>query len=289
MSQQRKVLVFGATGLQGGAVAAALLAQGHEVIGVTRNTTSEKAKALENKGANLVEGSLNNADQLIETMKTVDTVFALTSPYEEGAQMEIQQGTTLAKAAQSANVGHLVFSSVSDADKNTGIPHFDSKYAVEQKIAELGIPYTIIAPVYFMENLISPWNMDNIKSGKVSMALPEGVKIQQIAVEDIAQFAAAAITGREQYFNRRINIAGDELTGKEMVEQLTAITGKEFVYEGFSPEMIKATMPDLAIMFEWFDRVGYSADFTRLKEDFPDVSTTRFESFAKNQNWEFLN
>ena len=288
MSIKRKVLVFGATGQQGGAVIKALLSDGHEVVGLTRNLESDKAKALETLGVSLVQGNIHQADQLVDIMKTVDTVFALTTPYEEGTEREKQQGLTLAEAAKTANVGHLIFSSVSDANTDTGIPHFESKYAVEQKIAALEIPHTILAPVYFMENLLSPWTIDAIKTGKISQALPGGVLLQQISVNDIAQFVAEVVNGREKYFSQRINIAGDELTGQEVAEKLTTITGKKFTYEGFSPDFLKESMPDIALMYEWFDKVGYSANVLQLKKDFPKVSLTSFESYAQNQDWHFL-
>ena len=285
---QKNVLVFGATGQQGGAVTRALIKNGHRVVGLTRNANSEKAKALIGTGVDLKEGNLHNASDLINLMKEVDAVFALTTPFEEGIEKEIEQGITVAEAAKEAGVQHFVFNSVSDADRNTGIPHFDSKFKVEQRIIELGLPYTIIAPVYFMDNLVSPWTMEMVKTGNISTAMPNDRMLQQIAVADIAQIVSAVISRSESFIGKRINIAGEELTGNQMVEILNRVTGKRFVFEGFSPDYLRESSEDLAIMYEWFDRVGYSADIEKLKLDFPEVTFTSFEEYVRGIDWSFM-
>lgn len=288
MADKKRVLVFGVTGLQGGSVTRALIAKGYEVVGVTRNIGSERAKVLVTEGVKLVQGDIFEAEKLVGIMSKVDAVFAVTTPYEEGAEREMAQGTALVEAAKKAEVKHLVFSSVSDADQNTGIPHFESKYKIEQEIISSGAPYTIVAPVYFMENLLSPWTIDTIKAGKVSMAFPADKLLQQISTEDIGKFVAEVVEGGEKHFGQRINIAGEELTGEELVKKLSAISEKDFVYEGFSPEFLKETMPDVATMFEWFDKVGYSANIEQLKADFPNISLTSYEAYLKKQDWNFL-
>ena len=118
--------------------------------------------------------------------------------------------------------------------------------------------------------------------------MPNDRKLQQIAVDDIAQFVAAVITRKEEFIGKRINIAGDELTGDQMVQTLDRITGKKFKFEGFSPEYLKESSEDLALMYEWFDRVGYSANIDQLKNEFPEVLLTSFEDYAKNVDWSFM-
>ena len=289
MSKMKKVLVFGATGQQGGAVVKALQQAGHEIIGLTRNANSEKAKALSVTGVDIREGNFHSANELVDLMKEVDTVFSLTTPFEDGPERETEQGKTTAEAAAKARVKHFVYNSVSDADKATGIPHFDSKYRVEQHIIELGLPYTIVAPVYFMDNLVSPWTMEMVKNGNISLAMPDDRALQQIAVKDIAQFVATVITRSENFIDKRINIAGDELNGNQMVEILESITGKKFLFEGYSPDVLRESSEDMALMLEWFDRVGYSADIEKLKKDFPEVQLASFEAYARGIDWSFMN
>ena len=97
----------------------------------------------------------------------------------------------------------------------TGIPHFESKYAVEQHLAASDVPYTISAPVAFMENVVAPWAIGSLIEGRIALALPATRKLQQVAVADIGAFVASLVERRDTVFGRRIEIAGDELSGEE--------------------------------------------------------------------------
>src|SRR6266404_5133500 len=146
MSTKRSVLVSGATGQQGGAVARALLSRGHRVKALTRKPDSEAARQLMSAGADLVTGDLGDAASVLKAASGVGTMFLMGNSYEAGTEEETRQGIIAAETAKAAGVGHLIYSSVADANKKTGIPHFESKYLVEKHVAGLGIPYTISAP-----------------------------------------------------------------------------------------------------------------------------------------------
>ena len=182
MSQELKVLVIGATGAQGGSVTRHLLEKGHQVRTLTRNPDSAKAKKLAEKGVEVLKGDFTDPASLVEAAKGMDAMFAMTTPYESGVEAETKQGIAVADAAKLAGVGHLVFTSVAGADRKTHIPHFDSKYKVEQHIAGLGIPYSILAPVFFMENWFAPWFLPSIQEGTLQFAMPPEKPLQQISV-----------------------------------------------------------------------------------------------------------
>jgi uncharacterized protein YbjT (DUF2867 family) len=146
VANQRKILVTGATGQQGGSLARLLLQKKHKVYALTRNTQSAAAQDLRNRGANIVKGDLDDSDSLERAVKDVESVFLMGTPFEDGAEGEIRRGKLMADIAKENRVEHLVYSSVANADKKTGIPHFESKYKVEQHIKNLGIPHTIIGP-----------------------------------------------------------------------------------------------------------------------------------------------
>jgi len=281
---KRIVLVSGVTGQQGGSVVQALLKDGHHVIGFTRNPDSPKAKSLIAQGVEMQKGDFNDAGRILEAIQRVDAVFAMTTPFEQGIEAEIRQGIEFANLAKEGGVGHFVFNSVGNADKNTHIPHFDSKYLIEEHLKNLDMPYTIIAPVYFMDNLFFPWTLDALKQGKLTAAMPGDRKLQQIAVEDIGKFVAYVINKREEMFGQRVNIAGDDLSGNECAQILSDITGKEIVYEGFSPDYLKADNEDFAAMYEWFDKVGYSVDLG----DFLQYDFLTFRDWAQKQDWSVL-
>ena len=59
---------------------------------------------------------------------------------------------------------------------------------------------------------------------------------------------------------------------------------REIRYEGFPPDALRAQSEDLALMFEWFDRVGYSADMEALRREFPEVPWLTFEEWLSQQD-----
>ncbi|MCH6580415.1 MAG: NmrA/HSCARG family protein [Nitrospinae bacterium] len=288
MSKQLSVLVMGATGSQGGAVVRNLLPKGHRIRTLTRNPDSPKAKQLADQGVEVLKGDFTDSDSLVKAATGMDTVFAMTTPYEAGVEAETKQGIALADAVKQAGVGHLVFTSVASADRSTGIPHFDSKYKVEQHIASLKIPYTIVAPVFFTENWFAPWFLPSIQEGTLKFAMPADRPLQQVSVDSIGAFAAAMIERREKVFGKRFDIAGDELTGKETVAVISKASGRDIGYEGFDPEFMRADNPDFAEMFSWFNKVGYSADIKNLHKEFPEVQWQNLDQWARQQDWSVL-
>jgi len=289
MADQVSVLVSGATGQQGGALARALLERGHSVRAFVRRPDSPEAKDLERLGAELARGAFDEPSSIEAAARGMDALFVVATPFEDGTEAETRHGVAAANAAKVAGVEHLVYSSVADADKDTGIPHFDSKREVEKHIGGLGIPYTIVAPVYFMDNLFAPWTVPQLKEGRLPMALPSSRPLQQIALSDIAAFTALVLENREKFVDRRVDIASDELTGEEVAKVLTRVTGREIHYVELPIEQVRQAMgDDGARMFEWFDEVGYSADIEALRREHPEVGWHTFEDWAKEQDWSSL-
>ncbi len=278
-------LVTGATGKQGGAVVEALLTRGHQVRALTRNPASPAAIRLREHGVEIAVGDFTDHDSLVRAIRGADAVYAMSTPYEQGAEKEIAQGMTITDAAKAAGVAHFIYSSVASANRATGISHFDGKYAVEKHLQASGVPYTVVAPVFFMENLLQPWMLSSLRQGKLAMAMPASRSLQQITVADIGAFVAAVIERNDTVFGRRFEIAGDELTGQEAAAILSKVMGREVRYEGFPPDVLRAQNEDLARMFEWFDHTGYAADMKSLRRDFPEVTWHTFEEWARKQDW----
>ncbi|MCH8121776.1 MAG: NmrA/HSCARG family protein [Bacteroidetes bacterium] len=283
---KRKVLVTGASGQQGGAVLNALLARGHQVRALTRKPDSEWAASVASRGVEVVAGDFTDQESLVRAATGVDTIFLMTTFMEAGIDAEIEQGLAMVEAANQANVGHLVFTSVASADKATGIPHFESKFKVEEAIIASGISYTIVAPVFFMENITSPWYLPGILDGTLAMPMPADAALQQIAVETIGQFVASIIERRESVFGQRFDIASDEKTGEEVAQILSEKLGRTIGYAGFSPDALREENEDFAIMFDWFIETGYSTDTSALRAEFPDVSWVDLKSWVDAQTIE---
>lgn len=289
MNKPLTVFVTGATGNQGGAIAKALIQRNHNVVALTRNKESVAAKALEKLGTEIVEGSLDAPELLIDTLTRVDTLFLMGSPMETSVEQETARGIAIAETAKAANVGHLVYSSVANADKNTGIPHFESKYKVEQHIRSLDIPFTICAPVAFMENVVAPWSIDAFKARKIVQALPSEIKLQQISLRNLGEFVVSIIEKRAAVFGQRFDIASDEISGDEMANILTQATHQTISYESFPTSELRKFDDDMATMFEWLAKIGYDVDIRKLHELFSDVNWQNYTQWAESANWSVLN
>jgi uncharacterized protein YbjT (DUF2867 family) len=285
MGRELTVVVTGSTGKQGGAVARGLLARGHMVRAVTREPNSSQAKSLANAGATLVAASLEDTAAITKALEGATSLFAMTIPSGGGAA-ETRQGFAAAEAAKAAGV-HLVFTSVGSANRETGIPHFDSKYEVEKHIAKLGVRATILAPVYFMENLY--FAKEQLAKGVYPAALPPERALAQIAVADIGAVAVRVLEDAGRFTGKRFDLAGDALTGNDIVAILSRVAGRPFAYHQVPLDVVRQRMgEDGARMYEWLDRVGYTADRAALRREFPDVAFHDFESWAKAQDWNAL-
>src|SRR5712675_863943 len=223
MSQKLAVVVTGGTGKQGGAVVKSLLERGHEVRAVTRSTESAKARELANAGVTLVRASLEDTAALTKALEGATSLFAMTTPFEGGTQAETRQGISAADAAKAAGV-HLVFTSVGSANRQTGVPHFDSKYEVEKHIAKIGVRATILAPVAFMANL--SFGKEQLAKGVYATALPPTRALAQVAVPDIGAVAVRVLEDSARFTGKRFDLAGDELTGNDAMSILSRVIGR---------------------------------------------------------------
>ena len=286
MSQKLAVVVTGGTGKQGGAVVKSLLERGHEVRAVTRSTESAKARELANAGVTLVRASLEDTAALTKALEGATSLFAMTTPFEGGTQAETRQGISAADAAKAAGV-HLVFTSVGSANRQTGVPHFDSKYNIEEYIARIGVHATVLAPVYFMENLY--FGKQQLANGIYATPLSPTRALAQVAVADIGAVAVRLLEDPGRFAGKRFDLGGDELTGNDVVAILSRVTGRPFAYLQVPLDLIRQRMGEDAVkMYEWFDRVGYTVDRAALRREFSDVAFHDFESWAKAQDWSTL-
>jgi uncharacterized protein YbjT (DUF2867 family) len=286
MAQKLTVVVTGSTGKQGGAVARGLLERGHKVRAVTRDPNSSQAKLLANAGATLVAASLEDTAAIMKALEGATSLFAMTTPFG-GTDAETRQGVAAAAAAAKAAGVHLVFTSVGSANRQTGIPHFDSKYEVEKYIAKVGVRATILAPVSFMENLY--FAKEQLAKGIYAAALPPTRALAQVAVVDIGAVAVRLLEDAGRFTGKRFDLASDELTGNDALAILSRVTGRPFDYYQIPLDVIRQRMgEDAAKMYDWLDRVGYAVDRAALRREFPDVAFHDFESWAKTQDWNAL-
>ena len=150
-NKNKLILVTGATGHQGGAVLRHVRERGFPCRALTRDPDSPKARSSVGSGLEITRGDQEDQASLTRALDGVYGVFSVQS-LDSGIEAEIRQGRNLADAAKRSRVSHFVYSSVASADQQTGIPHFDSKFQLEEHLRGTGVPFTIVRPAFFMEN-----------------------------------------------------------------------------------------------------------------------------------------
>jgi uncharacterized protein YbjT (DUF2867 family) len=280
MSNDRTLLITGVTGQQGGAVAQALQGSRFHLRGLTRKPESERSAALARKGIEIVKGDLDDEATLRAALAGAWGVFGVQNAGEGGVEREEAQGKRLATLAREAGVEHYVYTSVGSADKQTGVPHFDNKWRIEETVRGLRFPsHVILRPVFFMENLVAPFSL---QGSTLAWALGSDTKLQMIAVDDIGWFGARAFTDAVALNRREIDLAGDVRTLPEAAEILAKALGRPIAFAQTPIEQIRQYSKEMATMLEWFERVGYSADIAGLERDF-GRKLTKLPDWARRQ------
>ena len=276
---EKVIAVTGATGSQGGALVRELLGRGFELRGITRHPDSDAAKKLAGLGIEPVQADLDNEESLKRALKGAWGVFAVQNTWEAGVEKEEEQGKRLARVAKQVGVQHYVYTSVGSAHKNTGIPHFDNKFRVEQEIKGLGFAsHVIFRPVFFMENLVGPWFLEG---DRVAAAMKPDTKLQMVAVSDIGRVEAQGFIRAEELAGNEIDIAGDELSLHQATTLLGRALGRKLEFVSIPIDAVRKQSNDFALMFEWFENVGYSADIPELDRRFGKMK--RFADWAATQ------
>jgi len=274
---EKVVLITGATGQQGGALARSLAGKGFKLRGLTRKPEGDAAKKLSALGVELVQGDLDDAASLKSALQGAWGVFGVQNTWEAGVEKEEEQGIRLAKLAREASVSHYVYASVGSADEKTGIPHFDNKSRVEDVVRSLAFnSHFISRPVFFMENVMGPWFL---QGDKLMAGLKPDTKVQMVAVEDIGRVSAQAFIQSDKLNRREVDIAGDNISMSTVASALSAKLGKPITFVSLPIDAVRQNSADMALMLEWFESTGYSADISALDAEFGTM--LRLEAWLK--------
>ena len=276
MNTDKLIAVAGATGQQGGATTRHLLDRGFRVRALTRDPNSESSLKLQAAGAEVVAADLGSPESLGAALDGVYGVFSVQNFWlpDVGFEGEIAQGKNLADAAKATGVQHFVYTSVGGAERNAGVPHFDSKWIIEQHIEALGLPATILRPVAFMENNL--YQRDAILSGSFPTGgITPGRKLQIVAVDDIGAFAAIAFERPDEFIGQAIELAGDDLTEDEVAAVFGRVTGRTVTVDRSPPEGAPEPDAEMVAMIKWFNEHGYQADIDALKKIHPGLKNLK--------------
>jgi uncharacterized protein YbjT (DUF2867 family) len=255
------------------------------VRALTRNPGGSAAGALREQGAEVFEGDLDDAGSLSRALQGAYGVFSVQNFWETGFRREIDQGIRLAEEAKKTGIEHFVYSSVGSAHRNTGLEHFESKWKIEHHIRASGLRYTILRPVWFMENWEGPFLRPSILAGTLALPLDQDRRFQQIAVDDIGGIATMAFDDPERWSARELDLAGEESKVAEIVETFGRVIGRPVRYQQVPwEEYRRAAGDEYHQMFRWFQDVGYDANVEALRGEYPGLTT--FEQYLRGAGWE---
>jgi uncharacterized protein YbjT (DUF2867 family) len=258
------ITVIGATGQQGGAVIDALLKRRIPIRAITRNPNGDKARALVQRGVEVVRADLEDVDSVRAAFDGAAAAFAMTThDGPDGPRREVAHGRVIAAAAADAALPFLVYSSVGGVDRDSGVPHFESKHQIEEVLLR-AVPVTFVRPTFFMETLRLMIRRDGARV-TIAMPLAGDVAVQMISVRDIGQVAAALLLMADPAV-APVEIAGDELTGEQIAGRIAHRLGSPTTYVQLPLDVLGDDV-DLKMMFEWLGRLpAYQADFARTRD-----------------------
>ena len=282
----RKVLVTGATGRQGGAVVRHMLPKGWKLRALTRDPGSHAARALTQKGVEVVQGDLEDAASIARAAAGVYGIYSVQDFWAVGAKREVQQGKNVADAAKKADVKHFAYSSVGGAERNTGIPHWESKWEVEKHIRTLGLPATVIRPAAFMEMYYVDQVEIGILKGKFADPIRADKPYQTIATDDIGAFVALAFERPAEFIGKELEIAGSELTNSEAAQVFSCVLGKPVKFQKLPLPLVRLILgKEFYLMFRWFNEAGFKADIPGLRRAYPEVHLHTLEEWLRKEGW----
>jgi uncharacterized protein YbjT (DUF2867 family) len=268
-NSERIILVMGTTGRQGSAVYKHLQKKGFTLRALVRDPNSNQARRLMGNGQDVFQGSFDDPDSL---MRAMDGVYGVFSAQPHSA-IEIQQGVAVIEAAKRQGVSHFIYSSVGAADEGTGIPHFESKAKVEEHLRSSGLQYTILRPVFFMENWWRGFG-DSIRNGQLQQPLSPTANLQMIAVDDIGAFGALAFGDPGKWKNRTFSLVGDELSMQQIADAFSRMTERDVKYVQVPWDQFEKKMgQELTVMYHWFDEEGFHFDIEQVRREYPPTHT----------------
>ena len=251
MERKKNIFITGITGNQGSAVAIHLLGQNNLIVGLTRNANSSKAKEWKKQGITIVEGNLEDPASYESYVDQADAVYLVQALQRKN--QEILQGKRFIDTIKPGT--HLVYSSVLGADLDTAVPHFESKFELENYIKSKKLNYTILRPASFYENHLIPRVAKGIMKGKYISPLKKLCKQQMIGVDDIGKIAAAVFYNNEKYNNKIISIATDEWQIGKIPLVFSESINKPVRYSKLPGIITRLAMgKDLSEMFKYFNQ-----------------------------------
>ncbi|MEO1439666.1 MAG: NmrA family NAD(P)-binding protein [Chloroflexota bacterium] len=226
-----KVLVYGGTGSQGSPVVTTLIERGHTPVVFTRNV--EKARETFGEAAEYVAGDMASTDDTRAAAEGVDALalmipFFTRNPLEDAPLF----ARNAINGAKDAGVSLIVYNTSGPLPAgSSNMPGAAPRIYTRQLLAESGIPHIILAPTVYMENLLGPWTVNEIREQNVlPYPNPPQVHAGWVATADVARLQVAALEHPELADATYIVSGVENPTGPELAAQVGAGIGREITY-----------------------------------------------------------
>jgi uncharacterized protein YbjT (DUF2867 family) len=278
-SERRTIVVTGATGLQGGAVARSLLGAGWHVRGLTRNAASKQAQTLTALGAEVVQGDMGEVDSLRPLFEGAYGVYSVQNPFIGGPQQEVRQGKNVADVAKEIGVQHLVYGSAGIRRKGTGIPSWETKLQVEDHMKALKLPLTILRPMAFMELMTNKKFFPAIAAWHVMPTLVgSGRRLPWLCTSDLGAIAARAFADTRSFVGKDLTLASDVRSLDEcrsIYREVLGTNPRRFPIPVWMFKRFGFVGEDLTTMWLWLRTGAVDLATAPTREILPDALTVR--------------
>lgn len=226
----RKVLITGATGDTGRAAVKESLKAGLVVRAMVHGI-DDRSKALEEFGAEVVVGDLQEIDTIRQAMEDMDAAY-LVYPVKPGL---ITATVNFVQAAKEAGVSTVVNLSQRSANRNSKSYSCRDSFIAEEVLKWSGLSVINLRPTYFLEWLLYPWQLPLLANEGI-LRLPVGKgRHSPIAAEDQGRAIAAILKNPEGLIGQTINLSGPvEMNHEQMAAELTDALGRKIVFEDVS-------------------------------------------------------
>jgi len=283
MADSKTIAVVGGTGSQGGGLVRAILDDpdgGFAARVLTRDATGDTARALAERGAEVVEADVADQASLEAAFDGAWGAYCVTFFWEHfSPDAEKEHAANMARAAEAAGLHHVIWSTLEDtrdwipldddrmptlSEGRYKVPHFDAKAEADAFFEAIDVPVTYLLTSFYWDNLIHfgmhPQRGDD---GVLTFNLPMGEEeLSGIAAEDIGKCAHGIFRAGDRYQGQRVGIAGEHLTGAEMAAALTEALGETVRYQHVPFDVYRGLgfpgADDLGNMFQFY-------------HDFPDA------------------
>lgn len=293
MAQKKIIVVFGATGAQGGGVARAILDDNNSefaVRAITRNPDSDKAQELSRMGAEVVAADIDDKQSIKQALEGAYGAYFVTFFWAHfSPEKEYAQAGNMAQAAKEAGLKHVIWSTLEDTRKwvplddermptlqgKYKVPHFDAKGEADQIFKDLAVPTTFLRASFYWDNFIYFGSGPKKgPDGKLYLTFPlDDKKMAGIAAEDIGKCAYGIFKRGEELIGKTIGVAGEHLTGQQMAELFSKALKQEVVYNNVTPETYRSFgfpgADDLGNMFQFY------RDFEQVCNSVRDVKFSK--------------